>query len=932
MTSNFMIGPIKDGLRKDVKPYAISEDSFDTMTNAYQWRGRIVKRSGYTLLGRLQLTFNSSPTTILLDGSGNGNVISGFSLPPTSSIVPGTVILTDTDSPGLSYTDPGKNGILVGNPSGSGTINYSTGAVVIAVSLGHHISAAFNYYPDLPVMGLRTQEGFNIDVQTLIAFDTRTAYKYNGTSFILLPSVMPVTWNGTNYQFFFTTNYAGAFWATNSNPGLNGWAVQSFGSESGTGTSATVNVTSAGNTAAVGDSVYFLNLTGNAAANNLIFATVTAIDVGSNPSVITVQAVSYPPGINAFTNGTVDTGIMLDSMQTVAGQDGIRYYGALTNGTGWANYNPPIDPNNALAGALLIFPYRGYLVFLNTTEGNDLGTFNYGNRARWTQIGTPYYSLPVPTTPNPQSVDPLAARDDLFGRGGANDAPTNEVIVAASFIRDILVVYFERSTWRLRFVNNAQNPFVWERVNIELGSDCTFSSIPFDKGLMAIGNRGIVVSDGNDTKRFDEKIPDEIFNIRQNNFGLERVYGIRTFRTKLNYWTFPSADNPTGTFPDKVLVFNYDTQNWSFFDDCFTCFGYYYPSGVGYTWGDLPDAWSSYTDISWNSGVSQAGYENIVSGNQQGYVFVLEQTSGENDSSLFISAITAASPAVFTSPSNNIPDGSWITLSGISGITSDDGVSLNGRNFKLSNPTLDPNTFNLSEFKSIDGGAASGTSYSYRISYQNIIVGSTQINIGTLVFTDPASNGVLVEFSGLGSGTINYSTGLISLIFNPSISSTEVYIRVVTTDPLQGLSLVSTTGTYVGNGQLAKISGIDIQSKIFNFFNDDQRSRLSKIDFYVDLTDTGQFTCNVFADSSNDPVNTPLKDNPQSNVVLTSLNPYQIGDGDETIYRLYADCIAQTLQLQLTYSDAQMAVNSINQADIQILAMMFTLRRGGRLV
>ena len=53
----------------------------------------------------------------------------------------------------------------------------------------------------------------------------------------------------------------------------------------------------------------------------------------------------------------------LNAFVTVSGQDGIRYYGNLTNGTGWANYNPPIDPNNALAGSLLIFSYRGYLVF-----------------------------------------------------------------------------------------------------------------------------------------------------------------------------------------------------------------------------------------------------------------------------------------------------------------------------------------------------------------------------------------------------------------------------------------------------------------------------------------------------------------------------------------------------------------------------------------
>lgn len=817
-----MIGPIKDGLRKDLRPFAIAEDAFDNLTNAYQYRGRIVRRLGYTKLGRLA----------------NGT----------------------------------------------------------------------------PVMGLRTQENYAVNQQTLIAFDITDAYKWNGTSFIALPSVMTTTWSGTDYQFFNTINYAGAFWATNSKPGLHGFAVNAFGVNSVTTTTA--------NTFQVNDLIYFLNVTGPAAANNLRSAIVT---VAGNP--VTIVATD---GGGAFTAGAATTGIALSTTRSIAGQDGIRYYGILTNGTGWANYNPPLNPFTTLVGCLLMFSYRGYLVFLNTTEGNEQGVFNYGNRARWTQIGTPYYSSPAPIIPSVQGIDPLAARDDVFGRGGADDAPTSEVIIGADFIRDILIVYFERSTWRLRFVNNSQNPFVWERINVEFGSDSTFSTIVFDKGLMAIGNRGIVISDGNDTSRIDQKIPDSAFDIRQTNNGTERVYGIRTFKTRLNYWTYPSASNPSGKYPDQVLVFNYETQNWSYFDDVFTCFGYYYNSGSGYTWGDLDQEWSSYTNLSWGSGVSEGGFESIVAGNQQGYVLLLEQGM-TNGPSLSISAITAASTGVFTSTNSYLFDGSWITLSGVTGTTSDDGVSLNGRNFKVSNPTQDINDFTLNEFEPIVASDATGAAYTYTISFQNLIAGSIQINIGVLIFTDPNVDGTLVEAAGLGSGTINYSTGKIDLTFNPAIATTAVNIRIVSLDPLQGIDVVSTIGVYGGGGEIAKISNIDIQTKIFNFFNDDKGARLSKIDFYTNATENGQFTVNVFGDSSNEVINTPMPDNPLSNVVLTSPAPYQTGIGDQSVYRLYCDSLAQTVQVQITLSDAQMATDHINGSDIQILAMMFTLRRTGRL-
>jgi len=838
-TQNFLIGPIKDGIRHDSKPWSQPNDSFETLINAYQWRDRVVRRTGYTSLN------GKDPTTRLANNT--------------------------------------------------------------------------------PVMGLRTRELFGIGLQQLIAFDTTNDYFFDtGTeTFLPLPSFMPVTWSGTDYQFFYTINYAGAFWATNFKPGLHGMAV----SNAVAGVGITTITTSTPHGFTTGQTVLLINLGGMNDLNGKTFI-ITVID----PVTFTIPFQST--GI--YTSG----GMALNSEVSVAGQDGIRYYGDLNYGgttvhTSWANYNPPLDPTKVLAGALLMFAYRGYLVFLNTWEGNENGVFNYGNRARWTQLGTPYYSLPVPAdTASGQaySVDPKAARDDLFGRGGANDAPTNEIIVAAGFIRDILVVYFERSTWRLRFVNNTQNPFVWERVNVELGSDCTFSAITFDKGLMAIGNRGIVISDSNDTVRFDEKIPDEIFTIRQSEHGLERVYGIRTFRTRLNYWTFPSPANIEGKFPDSVLIFNYETKNWSFFDDSFTCFGYFYNYKTGYTWNDLIEPWPTYDNMSVFNGVTQDGTETIIAGNQQGFVFKLEQTN-QNSPSLYISAISVSATAPFTvitSPNHNLLDGSWIKLTEVDGVTSDDGVSLNGRNFKIS--FIDQDNFSLNEWDPIDGGSASGATYSFTADYFPVIPGSVQINIGALVFKDLSGDGVLTESSSLGSGTINYKTGKINITFTPVIAATDVFIRLVSFDPEQEIEAVKSIGVYIPEGLITKISNIFIESKVFNFFESDQKARLSKIDFYVKATDQGQFTCNVLGDDSNVVINTPLADNLQSNIVSTVQNQYQVGSGLETIFRLYCDAVASDVQLQMTLSDRQMAVDLINSSDFELNAMMFSLRKGGRVI
>lgn len=833
-TQSFLIGPVNDGLRKDVKPYAIPEDAFEVLTNAYQWRGRIKRRLGYTALGKL---FNGTP-----------------------------------------------------------------------------------------VMGLRTRELFGINLQELIAFDTTNAYLFSAGSFTALSTVMPTVWNGTNFNFFWTANYASAFWATNNVPGLHGYAVTLFANQAGGGPW-TVQVTAAGNNFMVGDQVYFLNINGGVSSNNLRQAVVT---IAGNPFTV-----SSPVG-GAFTNEAVTPGIVLSSTRSKTGQDGIRFYANCSNvvngvttpvGNTWVNYNPPVDPNNALCGALMIFPYKGYLVFLGTYEGNDQGVFHYPNRARWTFFGTPFYTNPTPNTPAQVGFEPETMRDDVFRGAGAFDASTNEAIVSAGFIKDILVVEFERSTWRLRFVNNAQNPFTWERTNIEFGSDSTFAAIPFDKGLMNIGNRGIIISDTNDVYRFDEKIPDDVFDIRAENNGFERIYGIRTFRTRLCYWTYPSEEVPNGTFPDKVLVYNYDTKNWSYFDDSFTCFGYFYPQGVAQTWADMTDNWSTY-DLTWDSGIDSFSEEVVIAGNQQGYVFMLEQDSSQNSPSLSISGIAGST---ITSTNHNLKLGSWITLSGVTGTTDANGTFLNGKSFKVT--PVNANDFMISQFAPTTAPPASPTStelsYSATINFTPIIPYSVNIYIGTDLYVDDGQ-GHLSGSNGLG--IIDYESGDFSFTFAVPYTNTPVNIYIVAYDDEQTIGPVSTSGIYGGGGEITTISNFDIQTKIFNFFKDNKRSRLSRIDFYTNETANGQFTCNVFADSSDESVNTPLSDNLQSNVVLTSPNPYQFGKGDQTIYRLYCDAIAQTVQLQFTLSDRQMAVPAINQSDLEITSLMMIVKKGGRLV
>ena len=56
------------------------------------------------------------------------------------------------------------------------------------------------------------------------------------------------------------------------------------------------------------------------------------------------------------------------------------------------------------------------------------------------------YTFQAPV-PSGLTFNAQAWRQDVPGRGGFIDAPTEERIISAGFVRDMLIVLFEFSTW-----------------------------------------------------------------------------------------------------------------------------------------------------------------------------------------------------------------------------------------------------------------------------------------------------------------------------------------------------------------------------------------------------------------------------------------------------------------------------------------------------
>lgn len=197
------------GLVQQREEFLLPDDAYPNLSDAYVWREKIKRKKGYQLLGRLQReeTVNNALT------AGAINLISALSLQSTASITPGSINLVGSVD-GTTYTDPNMNGTLTatGGTGTGGTINYATGSLTINAGAGQTMTGTIDYYPGLPVMGIRTRELQNSANDQTIFFDQVYAYIFNNGSNAFQEFIPGTTWNAHGggvdaTDFFWSTNY-----------------------------------------------------------------------------------------------------------------------------------------------------------------------------------------------------------------------------------------------------------------------------------------------------------------------------------------------------------------------------------------------------------------------------------------------------------------------------------------------------------------------------------------------------------------------------------------------------------------------------------------------------------------------------------------------------------------------------------------------------
>ncbi len=210
------------GLVQSRQEFILPDDAFPTLENAFVWRERIKRKQGWRKLGQLRRVLTAVSLGVSQASPWTINNIYSTAVPPitvgTNAVIePGSVTITIG---AIVFTDNGNGTLSSVTPGNSGTIRYRSGFVVLTHTAGIGIATTinFNYFPGLPVMGINLRELTFINDEDAIFFDTVYAYRYVSGFQEFIPGT---TWTGTDFNFFWSTNYwvdssdRKIFWVTN---------------------------------------------------------------------------------------------------------------------------------------------------------------------------------------------------------------------------------------------------------------------------------------------------------------------------------------------------------------------------------------------------------------------------------------------------------------------------------------------------------------------------------------------------------------------------------------------------------------------------------------------------------------------------------------------------------------------------------------------
>lgn len=578
------------GLVQEREEFILPDDAYPTLVNAYVWRERIKRKKGYQLLGRLQRNIGTT------DGSGNAVIV----ISPTP-IQSGIASFTVGDN---LFNDPGGASpvaLLTSGP-GTATLDRATGTLTIN---GSNASTAVEYFPGLPVMGIRTREMQNSANDETVFFDQNYAYTFNVATFQFQEFIPGTTWNAaalgvSGTDFFWSTNY----WVSST-------------------------------------------LITNPPAYQTAFTT-------NNVKLFWVTNNSGISGINADPPRVTDGTTWLDFYHDTAPS---------TNSP-WAQ----IDAGPTyLTNFMAMLPFRGRLVTFNTWEGSSAASaVNFSNRIRWSTIGNPFiaYAAGPPATGSWRDdirgqggfLD-IPTSEDIVSVGFVRD---NLVIYCERSTWQLRYTGRSIAPFQIERVNaelGAESTFS------SVQFDTSLLGIG-DKGIVECDSYksqriDIKIPDFVDQFNSLNSGVERVQGVRdfQNRLAYWTIPLVRFY---------PNIGNNNWIFPTARLLYNYENDSWAIFNDSLTALGSFQLQ-TSPNWLQVPQTWLEY-ERTWLDddvadflivGGNQQGFVEILD----------QLTVNDVSLFISNIVTTGGGPTVITSPNHNMQSGFIIEINGIPAAT-----------------------------------------------------------------------------------------------------------------------------------------------------------------------------------------------------------------------------------------------------------------------
>ncbi len=377
-------------------------------------------------------------------------------------------------------------------------------------------------------------------------------------------------------------------------------------------------------------------------------------------------------------------------------------------------------------GMSQIYYYDGVNVKVFTIDDPDYappvgGALTIATYVAWFGERLNFFKPVIGGIEYPQSVLYSAIRD-ASGNGDKFNVPgsgvinfdTYELMKGINVIADFMIINFQRSNWVLQKTRDPFNPYFPRKILSVVGTDASFSAVSWAYEVKSVGKTGLVTTDGRQSLRFDNKLPnftqDEIDEVE-----IELTYGGFDRGSEQFLFAYRSSDsNLVDITQDKELVYNYKEETFSINTRRFSVYGQsdngtFIPMGMIDETFNPSWARMDTTEEIWNKiGIGNAT-EKTLAGDNNGFVYQIN--SGNYDYFATITGITQAPQAVITCQGTNFAIGDRIIIQNVLGMT-----EINGTVYTVQDQS--DTTITINEDSSNFTAYASGGSLAKTISFQ----------------------------------------------------------------------------------------------------------------------------------------------------------------------------------------------------------------------